>query len=129
MIGVLFLCLDKFHVQLLDEGEFDVVVGCGWLVPRLLAKVVLQILGGELVAVACHDGIAHDAEGGLLVVTEVLAGEERVGGIVETSHAWVALLECVFHRSAFPFVEIVAFFIDFVEMDAFERWHHFPQTF
>ena len=129
MIGVLFLCLDEFHVQLLDERKFDVVVRCGWFVPRLLTEVVLQVLGGELVSVACHDGIAHDAESGFLVATEVLAVQECVGGIVETSHLRVALLQDVFHLCAFPFVQIIAFFIDFIKHDAFKRRYRFPQTF
>ena len=106
----------------------DVVVGCGRFVPRFFTEVLLQVFRLKAVTVACEDAVAHDAEGGLLVATEELACEEGVGGVVETSHTGVVLLQCIFHRSSFPFVEIIAFLVDFIEMDAFQCGHDFPAT-
>ena len=36
--------LDKFHVQLFDERQFDFVIRGSRLVPRLVSEILLQVL-------------------------------------------------------------------------------------
>jgi len=91
---VIFHLLDKLNVQLFYEGEFHLVVRGNWLIPKLLAKILLQVFRLEAVAMTRHDLVAHDTERLLVILTERLGVKQHLTGETETTILTGSLIEC-----------------------------------
>ena len=81
-VGHRLLALDELDVQLLDDVELDGLVVIAGLIPRAVAKILLQILRLELPAMTCQDLIAHESQIILGETSQISGIQQTVGKLV-----------------------------------------------
>ena len=122
MVGVGLGGLDHLDVQLLDEGEFDIIVILRHI-PVLGPEVFLKILGLETIAVLGENRVAHDPKRGLLVPAQSGLGQQQGGGEVKA-----ALIRIAGHKSVWRLFRALekAIFVktSLIDIEAFQSGYH-----